>query len=224
MVRMAARIAPVLFLLASGCAAAPAPAPGPADPPGPPPGEVRRKALAALDDLEAGFDDHWGSVERTAAFRRLSAVHVPVLRATADANGPQALMALRVLERLAPEESFSVAARAHIYAAALARERSFARWGAIGPAGFLPGVYGAELLKLGAAATVPLRRLLTDRRRAPIRAGRAEEAANRLQGDRVCDYAWVFLATIHDRPIAYFTDPHDRDEAIRQFDLWLDRR
>lgn len=217
---MAPRTALLPLAILAGACAAPAPAPPPAVPS---PQEIRQQALDVLQALEASFESHWGSLQETAAFGRLSAVHVPVLRRTADANGPQALMALRVLERLAPGERFTPAARAHIYAAALARETNFARWGAIGPAGFLPGVYGAELLRLGKAATSPLRPLLRDRRRAPIRAGSAEEAANRLQGDRVCDYAWIFLATVHERPIAYFTDSRDRDESIRSFDLWLDR-
>lgn len=209
----------VLVLLLGGCAA-----PTPAPPPAPPAADPRREALEVLQALEAGFADHWGSVETTAAFRRLSSAHEIPLREIADANGPLALMALRVLDRLASKEVFTPEARAHIYAAAFGRETDFARWGVVGPTGFLPGVYGAELLALGDAATGPLRPRLVDRRRAPIRAGRAEEAANRLQGDRVCDYAWIFLATIHDRPLAYFTEAARRDEAIRRFDLWLDRR
>lgn len=208
-----------MLLLMGGCSAPP-----PSIPTAPAPPDLRRETLDALQALESGFEEHWGSVETTAVFRCLSAAHAPVLREVAGANGPMALMALRVIDRLAPEPAFSRAARAHIYAAALGRETNFARWGAVGPAGFLPGVYGAELLALGTAASEPLRPLLADRRRAPIRAGRAEEAANRLQGDRVCDYAWIFLATIHDRPLAYFTDPARRDEAIRRLDLWLDRR
>lgn len=208
-----------LWLLLGGCAAPPR-APSPTAPAP----DLRQEVLDVLHALETGFDEHWGSFHATAHFRRLSAAHVAPLQEVAGANGPLALTALRVLDRLAPGEAFTPAARAYIYAAALGRDVDFARWGAVGPTGFLPGVYGAELLALGKAVTGPLRPLLGDRRRAPIRAGRAEEAANRLQGDRVCDYAWIFLATIHDRPIAYFTDPADRDEAIRRFDLWLDRR
>lgn len=209
-----------LLMLAGGCVAA-APTPT-TDAPAPP--DYRREALEVLEALEASFEDHWGTLEATAPFRGLTGAHVPALKEVAGANGPQALMALRVLDRLSPAESLPRAARAQVYASALGRETRFARWGAVGPTGFLPGVYGAELLALGTAATDPLRPLLSDRRRASIRAGRAEEAANRLQGDRVCDYAWIFLATIHDRPIGYFSDPVARDEAIRRFDLWLDRR
>jgi hypothetical protein len=123
------------------------------------------------------------------------------------------------VERQAPEERFGPTARAILNAAALAREADFTRWGAISPAGFLPGVYGQELLRLGAAAAPYLRPLLRDRRRAP-----SAEPAGRVQGDRVCDYAWVLLATIFDRPLAYHPAEEIRDEQIRQMDLWLDRR
>ncbi len=173
-----------------------------------------------LDRLEAGFHSHWGSIEKTPEFGRLERAHAPFLREEADANGPRALMALRALARLAPEERFSPAAKAILYAAALARDVDFTRWGVVAPSGFLPGVYGQELLELGKISTPYLRPLLRDRRRAPV----SIEPAGRVQGDRVCDYAWVFLATLHDRPLAYHAAPDARDEQIRQMDLWLDRR
>jgi hypothetical protein len=141
----------------------------------------------------------------------------------ADANGEHALMALRVLSKLAPAERFSDAAKAILYVGTLERETNFARWGVISPRGFLPGVYGAELLALKGASGAFLQRLLKDRRRAPVVGGEGERTS-RAQGDRVCDYAWVFLATVFDRPLAYYEDPSLRDEQIRQMDLWLDRR
>ncbi|HXX94884.1 MAG TPA: hypothetical protein VEN81_14750, partial [Planctomycetota bacterium] len=69
-----------------------------------------------------------------------------------------------------------------------------------------------------------LRPALSDRRRARIQSGDREEAANRAQGDRVCDYAWVILATLLHRPFDYQADPERRDPEIREFDLWLGRR
>ncbi len=208
------------FLLLASCAAPPPPAP--AAPPPPDPAALRIEARAALVALERSFYDHWGSVERTAAYGKLRPAHVPFLRELVDANGEHALMALRVLSRLAPEEGFSAEARAIVYARVLERETNFARWGVISPSGFLPGVYGAELLALKAAAGPHLQRLLVDRRRAPVVGGEGERTS-RAQGDRVCDYAWVLLATIFDRPLAYYEDPRLRDEQIRQLDLWLDR-
>jgi hypothetical protein len=181
--------------------------------------DLRAEARAVLDRLEEGFYAHWGSVERTADFRRLGPEHVPPLREETDAGGPRALGALRVLARLAPQERFSPDARAILYTAAFARENDFTRWGVIAPTGFLPGVYGQELLELGRTSMPYLRPLLRDRRRAPA----PREPAGRIQGDRVCDYAWIFLATLYDRPLAYHPEPLARDEQIRQMDLWLDR-
>jgi hypothetical protein len=209
-----------LVLLVS-CAAPPPPES--ATPPPPDPAVLRTEARAALAALERSFYEHWGSVERSAPYARLRPEHVPFLRELADANGDHALMALRVLAKLAPAERFSDAARAILYAGALERETNYARWGMITPRGFLPGVYGAELLALKGAAAPYLQKLLADRRRAPVAGGEGERTS-RLQGDRVCDYAWVFLATIFDRPLVYYEDPGLRDEQIRQLDLWLDRR
>jgi hypothetical protein len=133
-------------------------------------------------------------------------------------------MAMRVLARLAPEERFSPEARAIVYTTSLAREGNFLRWGSISPSGFLPGVYGAELLALGPVVATPLQRLLGDRRPAPVYGSREAEAVNRAQGDRVCDYAWVLLSAIFDRPLLYHEDPRRRDPQIRELDLWLDSR
>jgi hypothetical protein len=182
--------------------------------------DFRAEARTALDRLEASFYTHWGSIEGTPEVRRLGREHVAALREETDANSHRALMALRVLARLAPEERFSPAAKAILYAGALAREGDFTRWGVVAPTGFLPGVYGQELLELGTVSTPYLRPLLRERRRAPVQ----REPAGRIQGDRLCDYAWVFLATLYDRPLAYHADPDLRDEQIRQLDLWLDRR
>jgi hypothetical protein len=212
---------PLALLLLASCASPPPPRPAP--PAEPDPAALRAEARAALVALETAFYEHWGSVEKTAPYARLRPDHVPYLREVADANGEHALMALRVLERLAPAERFSDAAKAILYASALERETNFARWGVISPRGFLPGVYGAELLKLKAASAPFLQKLLADRRRAPVVGGEGERTS-RAQGDRVCDYAWVFLATIFDRPLAYYEDPSLRDDQIRKLDLWLDRR
>lgn len=186
----------------------------------PPPGPDRREVVEILDRLEASFYTHWGAVERTREFARLSAAHVPLLREIAEANGDRALAALRVLDRLAPGEGFTPGARAILYASALGRERNFLRWGTISDSGFLPGVYGDEILTLGEIAAAPLRRLLGEVRRATVVGARWAEGRE----DRVCDYAWVLLSAICGRPFEYPRDPRDRDTLIRSFDLWLGRR
>jgi hypothetical protein len=187
-------------------------------------GRWRAEVQEVLAALEENFYGHWGSVEGTAEYKRLRPhAHARFLRQVADANGEHALGAMRVLARLSPDERFSDDAKAILYVTALGRERNFTRWGSISRSGFLPGVYGAELLALKTAAVPYLRKLLTDTRRARVYGGEAERT-NIAQGDRVCDYAWVLLATVLDRPLAYHPDPDRRDPQIRDFDLWLDRR
>ncbi len=185
---------------------------------------LRDEAREALEALERTFYVHWGAVEGTAEYGRLGNAHGPALRETVQANGDLALMALRVLRRRSIREEHSREARAILYVSALGREQNFLRWGIISPRGFVPAVYGRELLGLGPAAAPYLRKLLGDRRRAFVFGDPEGERSNRLQGDRVCDYAWVFLAEIFDRPLAYAEDPRDRDPQIRALDLWLGRR
>jgi hypothetical protein len=177
----------------------------------------RREAEEIVAKLEARFYEHWGSLERTEPYRRLSEDHLRWLQGMVDENGETALMALRVIERRWPADAGSDERRAIIYAEALRRERNFRRWGAVTGSGLLPGVYGHELLALGKTAVPHLRRLLADSRPAPVVGGSDERVAER-EGRRVCDYAWVFLSTILDRPPAWSTDPRDRDPQIRKLD------
>ena len=206
----------VLLLLAS-CGAPPPP------PPAAEARDVRGETRAVLESLERSFYSHWGSVESTAEYRRLTDDQVPILREIADSNGEHALMALRVLARRAPGERFSPSAKAILYWTVFQRDTLFNRWGVITGTGFIPGVYGDEMMRLGEAVAPFLQRSLRDTRRAPVFGGE-EERTNRIQGDRVCDYAWVLLATLFDRPLVYHADPRLRDPQIQQLDLWLDRR
>jgi hypothetical protein len=207
----------VLLLALASCGTPPSP------PPLRDPSASKTEALAILDSLERSFYSHWGSVESTAEYAKLREDQVPILRELADANGEQALMALRILARRAPGERFSPTAKAILYWSAFQRDHFFNRWGMISKSGFFPGVYGHEMMALGAAAGPYLQKSLRDTRRAPVFGGE-EERTSRIQGDRVCDYAWVMLATIFDRPLAYHTDPRLRDPQIQELDLWLDRR
>lgn len=207
---------PLLFLL--GSCAPPKP-----PPPRPEPTVSREEVLRILSALETDFYRHWGAVEKTPLFAKLGPAQVPLLREIADSNGDLALPACRVLRRLAPAEAFSDAARAILYATAFERETNFARWGTLSRSGLLPAIYAEEALALGSELVPHFRKSLQDRRRAPLSGGADEERANRLQGDRVCDYAWVILAAVLRRPVDYVADPERRDYQIRDFDLWLDR-
>lgn len=215
-----ARSTALLFLLlTAGCGA---PAAAPSRPPDPAKG--RAEAAALMESLERSFYSHWGSVESTPEYGRLREEHLPVLREIVYSNGEHALMALRVLAKRAPGESFTPAAKAILYWTVFQRDDRFNRWGVITKAGFVPGVYGHELLAIGPAAAPYLQKSLRDTRRAPVFGGAEEERTSRLQADRVCDYAWIFLATIFDRPLAYHADPRLRDPQIQELDVWLDRR
>jgi hypothetical protein len=207
----------ILLVLLASCSAPPPP------PPRPDPVPLKKEVLGILEALEKTFYQHWGSVESTAEYRRIRDEHVPVLRVIADSNGEGALMALRILAKRAPAERFSPEARAILYWTVFERDTLYNRWGIISKSGFLPGVYGQELLALGPAVAPFFQRSLRDQRRVVV-FGTEDERTSRLQEDRVCDYAWVLLATIFDRPLAYHADPRLRDPQIRELDVWVDRR
>jgi hypothetical protein len=207
----------ILLSVLASCGTPPAP---PAPPERP---DVRAETLALLESLERSFYSHWGSLDSTPEFKRIRDEQVPVLREIADSNGEYALMALRILARRAPSEGFSPAAKAILYWTAFQRETFFNRWGVISRSGFLPAVYGHEMMSLGAEAAPYLQKSLRDTRRAPVFGGE-DERTSRIQADRVCDYAWVLLSTMFDRPLAYHADPRLRDPQIQELDLWLDRR
>jgi len=187
------------------------------------PGAAKREVVAILEALDRSFYTHWGSVEATPEYARLRDAHVPLLREIADANGEQALLAFRILAKRAPAERFSPTAKAILYWTAFQRDTQYNRWGLITKSGFVPGVYGAELLALGAPITPFLQKSLRDTRRATVFGGE-DERTSRIEAHRVCDYAWVLLATLYDRPLAFHADPRLRDPQIHDLDIWVDGR
>jgi len=209
-----------LLILLLGLASCQAPAP-PA--PKPDPGARKREVLALLDSLERSFYSHWGSVESTKEYAALRDGDVPILREVADSNGEQALTALRVLAKRAPSERFSPAAKAILYWTVFARDVVVNRWGLFTKDGFLPGVYGQEVIDLGPAAAPYFQQSLRDERRVAV-FGVQEDRQNRIRQDRVCDYAWAILCATFGRRMQVVEDPRLRDDQIRELDLWLDRR
>lgn len=209
----------ILLLGLASCHAPPPPPPVPAVDPDAP----RKEVLSILESLEKSFYAHWGSVESTAEYRKIREEHLPILRRIADSNGEYALVALRILEKRAPSERFSPAAKAILYWTVFARDTMYNRWGVISKGGFIAAVYGQEVLDLGATAAPYFQQSLRDGRRAMV-FGTEEERDSRIRKDRVCDYAWVLLSTIFNRPMAYHEDPRLRDPQIQELDLWLDRR
>ena len=207
----------VLLLLLTSCQAPPPPAPT-VDP-----DALKKEVLTILESLEKSFYTHWGSVESTPEYKKLRDEHIPVLRAIADSNGDHALVALRVLAKRAPSERFKPEAKVILYWTVFARDPIQNRWGLITNSGFLPGTYGQEVLELGAAAAPYFQQSLRDRRRVVV-FGTEAERTSRIQQDRICDYAWILLATIFDRPLAYNEDPRLRDPQIHDLDVWIDRR
>lgn len=205
------------LLVLSSCEASPPPR-KPSDP-----GALRKECIALLDALERTFYAHWGSVESTREYARIRDEHLPILREIVESNQEQAPMALRVLAKRVPAESFSASVKAVIYWTAFQRDVYFNRWGVISGGRFCVGVYGNDLLGLGRAVAPYLQKSLRDTRRALVFGGE-EERNNRIQEDRVCDYAWLFLARIYGRPVTYSEDSRLRDAEIRELDLWLDRQ
>src|SRR5258708_21046071 len=175
----------LVFLGLASCRPPPPPSVPKADP-----GTRKQEVVARLAVLEKNFYAHWGSVESTAEYAMLRDEDVPLLREIADSNGEQALMALRILAKRAPGERFSPAAKGILYWTVFARETVYNRWGIISKSGFLPGVYGQELLTLGAPAAPYFQQSLRDGRRIAV-FGAEDGRQSRIQQDRVCDYAWV---------------------------------
>jgi len=102
------------------------------------------------------------------------------------------------------------ATRAAIYAAALARTQYFNTWGQPGAA--LSDTARA-FAALGDDAVAALAPLLADQRPAPS-SGSQDATLARMNGNRVCDYAWVLIHEARGTEYLYATAPADRDREI----------
>lgn len=144
--------------------------------------------------------------------RTLGPAATPVLQAHVQARGDDALLALEAL-RVADPAGYQAqpgAARAAIYVAALGKGRYFNTWGQPGMA--LTDTARA-LAALGNDAVAALAPLLADQRPAPS-SGSQDATLAQMNGNRVCDYAWVLIHEARGTEYVYASAPADRDREI----------
>lgn len=144
--------------------------------------------------------------------RRLGKAASDFLLAEIRARGRTAFLALEALRSADPDAYRSLPGpeKAGIYADALKRNLFFNAWGL--PVHQLTDTSRA-LIALGQDAVLPLRRLLDDHEPAPL-SGSQDATTSTLYGNRICDYAWVFVSEILGRPYVYEMDPKERDRQI----------
>ncbi|HVK77850.1 MAG TPA: hypothetical protein VM734_31305 [Kofleriaceae bacterium] len=142
----------------------------------------------------------------------LGTTATPLLRDRIQARGADLLLALEAL-RLADPSAYAAvpaAERAAAYAAALAHSTYFNAWGQ-------PGMQLSDTAHafagLGADAVPTLTPLLDDLRPAPAH-GSQDATLSRMNGNRVCDFAWVLIQEARGQAYAYLTAPADRDREI----------
>ncbi len=137
---------------------------------------------------------------------------VPLLLEHIASRKATAFLALEAL-RLTDETAYAALPRrqrAEIYLNALRESRSFNTWG-------LPNLQLTDtakaLIGIQQDAVPGLTLLLSDKRSALLE-GSKDGTTAVLYGNRVCDYAWVFLMQIKNRTYTYFQDSAERDKAI----------
>lgn len=136
----------------------------------------------------------------------------PVLMRHIKAGKTTALLALEALREADFEsyDSIPPSERVEIYARALKNSNYYNAWG-------LPGhqltATARALIALKVAAIPSLQSLLADRRSAPLE-GSQDATTSAMYRNRVCDYAWIFLAEIKNQHYEYSQSPEVRDAAI----------
>jgi hypothetical protein len=127
-------------------------------------------------------------------------------------GGSTAFLALEALREADPVAYSALPARkrAEVYVNALKSSIFYNAWG-------LPGYQltptAHAVISLGDDAVRALKPLLGDLRPAPL-SGSQDATTSSMYGNRVCDYAWVFINEIEDQPYVYSQDPAERDRAI----------
>jgi hypothetical protein len=145
--------------------------------------------------------------------QQLGPTAVPLLLDEIANRRPTAFLALEALRVTDANSNASIppAERAEIYVKALRDNHFFNAWGHAG--GHLTETAKA-LIALNEDATSKLAPLLSDQRPALLQGSR-DATMSGLSGNRLCDYAWVFINEIKRRPYVYSEDPAERDQAIQ---------
>ena len=137
------------------------------------------------------------------------------------AHGSDALLALEALRMADPAAYAGLPASecAQVYGAALQHNAFFNSWGQ--PGGQLTETAHA-FAALGDAAIAVLAPLLDDKRPAPA-SGSQDATTSQMNGNRVCDYAWVLISEARHVAYAYLTSPAERDQDIAAMRVALQR-
>jgi hypothetical protein len=127
------------------------------------------------------------------------------------AGGKTAFLALEALREAdkSAYDALPVQKRVDTYIDTLTNNVFYNAWG-------VPGYHLTDtaraLIGLGAAAVPPLKALLDDEREAPL-SGSQDATTSKMYGNRVCDYAWLFICEIKGWRCQYGREPAERDEA-----------
>jgi hypothetical protein len=164
-----------------------------------------------LEEDAANAVPVWGA-ESIALVRQLGAAATPALLEHIKPGGATALLALEGLRVADPKAYAKLPARerAEIYGHSLQDDLFYNNWG-------LPGFRLTEtsqaLTALGEEAIPVLLPLLSERKAAPL-SGSQDATTSTAYGNRVRDYAWVFILEIKNRPYTYQRNPDERDKEI----------
>lgn len=137
---------------------------------------------------------------------------VSSLREQVTARGTTSFLALEAL-READIEAYQLLParlRAEVYGEALRNVRSYNAWGV---PGYQLTATANAFITLGDEAITVLEPLLDDKRPAQL-SGSQSATTSEMYGNRVCDYAWVFINEIRQQHYAYSMNPSERDAAI----------
>jgi hypothetical protein len=169
-------------------------------------------ALATSLQQDAARDIPPFGADSVKLARRLGPAATAMLAQKVQARGADAFLALEAL-RVADPAGYAArpaAERAAVYAAALQRNAFFNSWGQ-------PGMSLTETARafaaLGEDAVAVLAPLLADTRDAPS-SGSQDATLSRMNGNRVCDYAWVLISEARGADYMYSPSPADRDREI----------